>query len=152
AAPEEAAPEEAAPELAPTPDKSPVKSAKAQRAAAAAESKRLLVEGERLLRAEKFPEARRAFEKVAQTKRERGPALVGLAEVAFQEKNYGQAARSAAQAAQAGGGVRARVLEGDAQFRLGHFKEAAKAYGDALRLDPANASAKSGLALANKRM
>ncbi len=152
AAPEEAAPEEPAPELAPTPDKSPGKSAKAQRAAAAAESKRLLVDGERLLRAEKFPEARKAFEKVAQSKRERGLALVGLAEVAFQEKNYAQAARSAAQAAQYGGGVRARVLEGDAQFRLSHFKEAAKAYGDALKLDPANASAKSGLALANKRM
>jgi serine/threonine protein kinase len=149
-----AAPEEAAPELAPSPDKgtSPAKSAKAQRAAAAAESKRLLVEGERLLRAEKFPEARKAFDKVAQSKRDRGPALVGLAEVAFQEKNYTQAARSAEQAAEHGGGVRARVLQGDAQFRLGHFKESAKAYADALKLDPANASAKSGLALANKRM
>jgi len=48
--------------------------------------------------------------------------------------------------------VRARVLLGDAQFRLNHFKEAAKAYEDALKLDPKNASARSGLALANKRM
>jgi serine/threonine protein kinase len=152
AAPEEEEP----PELAPTPDAdkeaTPKKSAKAQRLAAAAESKRLLVEGERLLRAERFPEARKAFEKVSQSRRDRGPALVGLAEVAFQEKNYTQAARSAAQAADHGGGVRARVLQGDAQFRLSHFKEAAKAYADALKLDPGNASAKSGLALANKRM
>jgi Tetratricopeptide repeat len=154
AEPVAAAPEEAAPELAPTPEKGavPARSAKAMRLAAAAENKHLLAEGERLLRAEKFPEARKAFEKVSQSKHDRGPALVGLAEVAFQEKNYTQAARSAEQAAEHGGGVRARVLEGDAQFRLGHFKESAKAYSDALKLDPANASAKSGLALANKRM
>jgi cytochrome c-type biogenesis protein CcmH/NrfG len=48
--------------------------------------------------------------------------------------------------------VRARVLLGDAHFRLNQFKEASKAYEDALKLDPANASAKSGLALATKRM
>ena len=48
--------------------------------------------------------------------------------------------------------MKARVLLGDAHFRLAHYKEAAKAYEDALKLDPGNASAKSGLALANKRM
>ena len=36
--------------------------------------------------------------------------------------------------------------------RLARYKEAAKAYEDALKIDPGNASAKSGLALANKRM
>jgi len=48
--------------------------------------------------------------------------------------------------------VKARVLLGDAHFRLARYKEAAKAYEDALKMDPGNASAKSGLALANKRM
>ena len=48
--------------------------------------------------------------------------------------------------------MRARVLLGDAHFRLNQFKEAAKAYEGALKLDPKNASARSGLALANKRM
>ena len=60
--------------------------------------------------------------------------------------------RSAELAAERGGGVKARVLLGDAHFRLARYKEAAKAYEDALKIDPGNASAKSGLALANKRM
>jgi serine/threonine-protein kinase len=117
-----------------------------------AESKKLLREGERLLHAEKFPEARGIFQKLTTSKRDRGRALVGLAEISFQEKKYADAIKSAQLAAGSGGGVRARVLEGDANFRLNHFKEAARAYEDALKLDPANASAKSGLALANKRM
>ena len=125
---------------------------RAPAAPSAAESKKLLREGERLLHAERFPEARSIFEKLTQSKRDRGPALVGLAEISFQEKNYSQAVKSAQLAAERGGGVRARVLQGDANFRLSHFKEAAKAYEDALRLDPGNASAKSGLTLANKRM
>ena len=112
----------------------------------------MLADGERLLRAERFTEARDVFQKVAKSKRDRGPALVGLAEISFQEKNYAQAARSAAQAAERGGGVKARVLLGDAHFRLAHYKEAARAYQEALKLDPGNASAKSGLALATKRM
>jgi tetratricopeptide (TPR) repeat protein len=126
-------------------------SGKGARATAAEERKRL-DEGERLLRAERFVEARQIFEKLAHSKRDRGPALVGLAEISFQEKNYAQAVRSAQRAAEKGGGVRARVLLGDAYFRLNHFKEAAHAYEDALKIEPENASAKGGLVLANKRM
>jgi len=117
-----------------------------------AEGKKMLKEGERLLHLEKFGEARGLFQKASQSKRDRGAALVGLAEISFQEKKYSEAAKSAQLAAGQGGGVRARVLQGDANFRLNHFKEAARAYEDALKLDPANPSAKSGLALANKRM
>jgi hypothetical protein len=121
-------------------------------APAAPDNKKLLADGERLLRAERFPEAREIFEKVAKSRRDRGPALVGLAEISFQEKKYGEAVRAAELAADKGGGVKARVLLGDSHFRLSHYKEAAKAYEDALKLDPGNASAKSGLALAHKRM
>jgi eukaryotic-like serine/threonine-protein kinase len=121
-------------------------------ASAGAEGKKHLMDAERLLRAERFAEARVIFEKLSKSKRDRGPALVGLAEISFQEKKYGEAARAAELAADRGGGVKARVLLGDAHFRLARYKEAAKAYEDALKIDPANASAKSGLALANKRM
>jgi type IV secretory pathway VirB10-like protein len=120
--------------------------------APAPDNKKLLAEGERMLRAERFAEARGIFEKLAKSKRERGPALVGLAEISFQEKRYADAARDAELAVERGGGVKARVLLGDAHFRLARYKEAAKAYEDALKIDPRNASAKSGLALANKRM
>ena len=77
---------------------------------------------------------------------------MGLAEISVQEKRYADAARTAERAAERGGGVKARVLLGDAHFRLARYKEAAKAYEDALKLDPGTASAKRGLALANKRM
>jgi tetratricopeptide (TPR) repeat protein len=121
-------------------------------AAAGGENKKLLAEAQRMLRAERFAEARGLFEKLAKSKRERGQALVGLAEISFQEKKYADAARAAELAADRGGGVKAHVLLGDAHFRLARYKEAAKAYESALRIDPGNASAKSGLALANKRM
>ncbi len=124
----------------------------AHAASSAAENKRLLEDGQKLLRAERFPEARADFEKLAKSKRDRGPALLGLAEIAFQEKNYTEAVRSASQAVDRGGGAQARVLLGDAHFRLSQYKEAAKAYGDALKLDPKNVSAQTGLAAATKRM
>ena len=118
----------------------------------AADNRKLLDEGERLLRAERFVEAREIFTKLTKSRRDKAAALVGLAEIAFQEKHYTDAVRSAKLAAGAGGGVRARVLLGDAHFRLNQYKEAAQAYEDALKLDPGNASARGGLALANKRM
>ena len=118
----------------------------------AADNRKQLEEAERLLRAERFTEARGIFTRLAKSRRDRGPALVGLAEISFQEKHYEEAVKSATRAADRGGGVRARVLLGDAHFRLNQFKEAAKAYEGALKLDPRNASARSGLALANKRM
>jgi serine/threonine protein kinase len=118
-----------------------------------ADNRKQLEAGERLLRAERFAEARDIFSRLTRSRRDRGPALVGLAEISFQEKDYSEAVRSAERAAaDRGGGVRARVLLGDAHFRLNQFKEASKAYQDALKLDPNNASARSGLALANKRM
>jgi len=153
----EAAPDENGTEAKPDGDSDTTAKAKtaarnSSGAAGGGENKRMLAEGERMLRAERFAEARGIFEKLTKAKRERGQALVGLAEISFQEKKYADAARTAELAAERGGGVKARVLLGDAHFRLARYKEAAKAYEDALKLDPGNASAKSGLSLANKRM
>jgi hypothetical protein len=127
-------------------------SARAARAKALAEGRKMLDEGERLLRAQHFSEARDVFTKLTKVKPVRGSALVGLAEISFQEKKYDEAVRSAKLAAKGGGGVRARVLLGDAHFRLSQYKEAADAYEQALKIEPTNPSAKSGLALASKRM
>jgi tetratricopeptide (TPR) repeat protein len=127
-------------------------SAKAHAATRAAEGKRMLAEAEQLLRAQRFADARDVFTRLTGSKSTRGRALVALAEIAFQEKNYQETIRSAKLAAERGGGARARVLLGDAHFRLSHFQDAATAYAQALRIDPENPSAKSGLALASKRM
>ncbi len=118
----------------------------------AADAKKLLAEAEQLLRAQRFVEARELYAKLTKGKQTRGRALVALAEIAFQEKNYEETIRSAKLAADRGGGARARVLLGDAHFRLNHYGDAATAYSQALRLEPGNPSAKSGLALASKRM
>jgi tetratricopeptide (TPR) repeat protein len=118
----------------------------------AADSKHLLDDAQRLFRAQRFAEARTLFEKATKSKRDRGQALVGLAEISFQEKNYTDVVHSASQAVDRGGGIRARVLLGDAYFRLNQYKDAAKAYDEALKLDPKNVSAKAGLAAASKRM
>ena len=120
--------------------------------ASAADNRKQLAQANVLLRAQRFDDARVIFERLAKSRRDRGPALTGLAAISFQEKHYEEAVRSAARAADRGGGVTARVLLGDAHFRLNQFKEAAKAYEGALKLDPKNTSARSGLALANKRM
>ena len=118
----------------------------------AADNRRSLEEAEQLLRAQRFSEARERFARLSKLKSTRGPALVALAEIAFQEKNYEETIRSAKMAADRGGGVRAKVLLGDAHFRLSHYQDAVSAYTQALRIDPQNSSAKSGLALASKRM
>jgi serine/threonine protein kinase len=118
----------------------------------AAENRRSLEEAEQLLRAQRFTEARERFAKLSKVKGTRGRALVALAEIAFQEKNYEETIRSAKMAADRGGGARAKVLLGDAHFRLSHYQDAVSAYTQALRIDPENSSAKSGLALASKRM
>lgn len=114
--------------------------------------KKALFDAEELLRAQRFADARSAFARLSKHRATRARALVALAEIAFQEKNYEQAVQSARLAADRGGGVRARVVLGDAHYRLNRYREAATAYEQALRLDPQNQSARTGLALASKRM
>ena len=121
-------------------------------ASSASEQRKQLDDAETLLRTQHFAEARKAFARLSKNRLTRGRALVALAEIAFQEKNYQETIRSAKLATERGGGARAHVLLGDAHFRMNEFPAAVTAYQQALRLDPGNSSAKSGLALANKRL
>ena len=120
--------------------------------ASAVEQRKQLDDAEALLRTQHFADARKAFIRLSKGRLTRGRALVALAEIAFQEKNYQETIRSAKLATKGGGGARAHVLLGDAHFRMNEFPAAVTAYQAALRLDPDNSSAKSGLALANKRL
>ena len=58
-----------------------------------------------------------------------------------------EAVERAKESARFGGGAEARVLLGDAYFKLERFDEAKKAYTDALKLDPNNRVAGQGLRL-----
>ena len=120
--------------------------------ASAVEQRKQLDDAEALLRTQHFAEARKAFTRLSKGRLTRGRALVALAEIAFQEKNYQETIRSAKLATRGGGGARAHVLLGDAHFRMNEFPAAVTDYQAALRLDPDNSRAKSGLALANKRL
>jgi hypothetical protein len=106
-----------------------------------------LREARQLLHAQRYVEARTAFEKLLAAKPTKGAALAGLAQIAFQEKNYKEAVEHAKESARTGGGVEARVLLGDAYFKLDRFEEAKKAYNEALKLDPNNRVAGQGLRL-----
>ncbi len=115
------------------------------------ESRALLQEGRDYLNTQRFDDARAVFERLVQSSRVRGQALLGLAKIAFQKQAYKEAAARAREASRAGGGVEARVLLGDAYFRLEKFAEARKAYQAALKLDPENRTARQNLELVGRR-
>ncbi|HEX7505585.1 MAG TPA: protein kinase, partial [Polyangia bacterium] len=106
-----------------------------------------LREAMQLLHAQRYDDARAAFEKLLAAKQSKGAASAGLAKIAFQEKNYKEAVERAKDSARSGGGAEARVLLGDAYFKLEKFEEAKKAYSEALKLDPNNRVAGQGLRL-----
>jgi tetratricopeptide (TPR) repeat protein len=117
-----------------------------------ASARDLLRSGQILLRAQRYTEAADAFRRLLSARRERGMALVGLGNVAFQQKSYGDALGRGKQAVKAGGGLDAQLLLGDAYFKLEKYAEAKKAYDQALRLDPRNDTARRGLELASRRL
>jgi serine/threonine protein kinase len=116
----------------------------------------LLKNAQTMLKAQRYEEAGEAFKRLLTSRRERGPALVGLANIAFQQQNYPQAVARAKEASKAGGGIEAYLLLGDSLFKLGKYADARTAYDDALKLDSASEAAKkrarAGLDLANRRM
>jgi tetratricopeptide (TPR) repeat protein len=105
-----------------------------------------------MLKAQRYQEATDAFKHLLALRRERGMALVGLGSIAFQQKSYADALSRGKEAVKAGGGVEARLLLGDAYFKLQKYDEAKRAYDGALRLDPANDTARRGLELASRRL
>jgi serine/threonine-protein kinase len=102
---------------------------------------------QQLLHAQRYEEAQGAFGRLLANRQSRGAAAAGLARIAFQEKKYKEAVDRAKESARFGGGAEARVLLGDAYFKLEKFEEAKKAYSDALKLDPNNRVAGQGLRL-----
>ncbi len=105
-----------------------------------------------MVKLQRYDEARAVFTKLLDSKRERGGALLGLADIAFQQKNYTEMARRAKEAVDAHAGVQALILLGEAHFKLGHYADAVKAYEGALKMAPNNARAQQGLEISKRRM
>jgi serine/threonine protein kinase len=120
-------------------------------AMAIAEAKRLLAQARGAMVAERYAEAEDLYNRVRVTGLERGPALTGLAEVAFQRGSYPEAVRLAHRAVDAGGGVAAKMVLGNSYFKLGKYDEAIAEYRDVLRSDAKHGEAKANLAAAEKR-
>jgi serine/threonine protein kinase len=123
---------------------------------AAAQGRELLKSAQTLLKAQRYEEAEEAFKRVLPGRRERGMALVGLGNIAFQKQNYADAATRAREARGAGGGIEAALLLGDAYFKLNKYAEAKAAYDDALHMpsgtETAKKRARAGSDLAARRM
>jgi serine/threonine protein kinase len=121
-----------------------------------APARQLLKNAQTMLKAQRYEEAGEAFKRLLGNRRERGPALVGLANIAFQKQNYADAVARAREASKAGGGIEAYLLLGDSLFKLGKYADAKTAYEDALGLRTGSESAKkrarAGLDLASRRM
>ena len=111
----------------------------------------LVRQAQQLLHAQRYDDARAAFEKLLAIKQTKRVAASGLATIAFQDKDYKQAVERAKESVRLGGGVEARVLLGDAYFKLEKFDEAKKAYNEALKLDPNNRVAGQGLRLLERQ-
>jgi len=123
---------------------------------APSQGRALLKSAQTLLKAQRYEEAEDAFKRVLPGRRERGSALVGLGNIAFQKQNYAEAATRAREARSANGGIEAALLLGDAYFKLGKYAEAKAAYDDALRMngggETAKKRARAGSDLAARRM
>jgi hypothetical protein len=123
---------------------------------ARAQGRAMLKSAQTLLKAQRYEEAEEAFKRVLGGRRERGMALVGLGNIAFQKQNYAEAETRAREARTANGGIEAALLLGDAYFKQGKYADAKAAYDDALHMDGGSETAKkrarAGSDLAARRM
>ena len=120
-------------------------------ALAMAEAKRLLGKAHQAAIAERYAEADELYNRVRGSGLERGSALTGLAEVAFQRGQYPEAVRLGHRAVEAEGGVAARMVLGNSYFKLGKYDDAIEQYREVLQADAGHREAKANLAAAEKR-
>jgi len=120
-------------------------------ALALAEAKRMLGKAHEAVIDERYAEAEDIYNHVRATGLERGPALTGLAQVAFQRGQYPEAVRLAERAVESSGGVEAKMVLGNSYFKLGKYDDAIAQYRSVLQADAGHREARANLAAAEKR-
>ena len=113
---------------------------------------RMLRSARARLKEGRFAQAKRAFVRASHLPGTRSRALLGLAELAFQQRRFAAAARYARQARQSGSGWRADLALGNALFKQGHHQQAAGNYRRVLQAAPQNPEARRNLDAALKRL
>jgi tetratricopeptide (TPR) repeat protein len=116
-----------------------------------AEVRRTIGDGRAALGAGRYAEAEALFARAQASGLERGAALTGLAEVAFQRGNYLESVRLGRRAVDSGGGVAAKMVLGNSYFKLKKYDDAIAEYREVLKVDHDHAEARSNLAAAEKR-
>jgi serine/threonine protein kinase len=112
-------------------------------------TKKTLAEARAALAEKRFSQAEALFTQAQSIAP--GPALTGLAEVAFAKGSWAEAVRTARRAVDAGGGTAAHLVLGDAYARLKKWDDAAAEYRDVLKAHPNHAEAQRRLAAVDKK-
>jgi len=134
-------------ETPPPPVAAPPKADPAAEARAAA--KKTLSDARAALADKRFSQAETLFTLAQPTAP--GPALTGLAEVAYAKGSWAEAVRTARRAVDAGGGIPAHLILGDSYARLKKWDDAAAEYRDILKTHPNHAEAQRRLAAADRK-
>jgi serine/threonine protein kinase len=111
--------------------------------------KKTLAEARAALADKRYSQAEALFTQAQATAP--GPALTGLAEVAFAKGSWADAVRTARRAVDAGGGIPAHLVLGDSYARLKKWDDAAAEYRDILKTHPSHAEAQRRLAAAERK-
>lgn len=96
----------------------------------------------------RFANAERVFARLQADPRARPLAHLGLAELRFAQKRFGDAVRASTRAANDGTGetkVEAIMLRAEAEMRLGQCEAASGDFKRALKMNPANGDARAGI-------
>ncbi len=98
-----------------------------------------------LLRERKYADAKNLYEQILKSPFRKREAMLGRANVAYKTGKYNEVVELAREAIPLGGGNTARMLVGNAYFRMGRYAEAKVFYRAVLRADTNHRSARKAL-------
>ncbi len=107
--------------------------------------------GDAALRSGHYIEAETAYRRAQSLGGDPGRTASALADVAFRQGRYPDAAAEAVRAVKHGAGVEARMTLGNSYFKLKQYDDAAAAYQTVLRLSPHHAEAAADLQAVEER-